>query len=109
MNHSDLVQPRLAWVFCEGLPLSAWNKQNWERILGDWGTILSGTKRVLSYNMYQMAKLCIETHKVLDIDKTINVHIENKGFWVRTKESNFCFDGRKYSKGGNRKTMTNRS
>lgn len=27
-NHDDLVQPRIAWLHCEGLPLSVWNEDN---------------------------------------------------------------------------------
>lgn len=38
--------------------------------------------------------IAITTSKVLLIDETIKVMIENKGFWVRIKENGNCFDSK---------------
>lgn len=35
VSHLDLVVPRLAWVWCDGLPIVAWNKETWGKIIGD--------------------------------------------------------------------------
>lgn len=93
-NHVDLVQPRLAWLYCEGLPISAWNETNLKRITQDWGQLISNDTIPLVCNMYQNRMIAIYTPKVMQIDETIKVMIEGKGFWVRLKEIGFCFDSR---------------
>lgn len=36
-THLDLIPPRIAWIYCDGLPFTAWNLENWQSIIGDWG------------------------------------------------------------------------
>ncbi|KAK1393752.1 hypothetical protein POM88_012808 [Heracleum sosnowskyi] len=36
-NHNDLIQPRLAWIQCEGLPISVRIEGNLNMMLGEWG------------------------------------------------------------------------
>lgn len=42
--------------------------------------------------MYQKRIIAIYTPKVVHIDKTFKVMIDDKGYWVRLKESGFYFD-----------------
>lgn len=42
--------------------------------------------------MYFCPKLCIQTHKVLNVDETVKVVIQGLGYWVRLRESSNCFD-----------------
>lgn len=30
VSHLDLIVPRIAWVWCEGLPIIAWNREIWQ-------------------------------------------------------------------------------
>ncbi|KAK1397381.1 hypothetical protein POM88_007244 [Heracleum sosnowskyi] len=93
-NNHDLVQPRLAWIHCDGLPISTWTRASWEKIIGDWGTLISDCNRVTPCNMFQKNMVCIETERVLHIEETFKVQIGEEGFWVKVKETKFCFDKR---------------
>lgn len=44
MDHCNLLQQGLAWVYCDALLISADNKPYWNKILSDWGTVLSGAR-----------------------------------------------------------------
>lgn len=93
-NHLDLIRPRLAWVHCEGLPISAWNEENLSMITEEWGQLVSSSHIPLICNMYQKKMICISTSKVLQIDETVKVVIQNVGYWIRLKEAHTCFDSR---------------
>lgn len=86
-THADLIVPRIAWLECDGLPISAWNKTTWSNIIGDWGYLLSENRKPLKNSMYTKLRICIATSKVDKIKETVKVQIEGKGFWVCIKES----------------------
>lgn len=86
-NHLDLVQPRLAWVHYDGLPLSIWNENNLSKLTEDWGRLVSGGSVPLICNMFEKKMLCIATSKVTQIDETIKVTIDRVGHWIRLKEA----------------------
>lgn len=86
-NHLDLIQPRLAWVHCDGLPLSFWNEENISKITEDWGHLVSGGSTPLICNMYSKKILCIATSKVSLIDETIKITVDKVGYWIRLKEA----------------------
>lgn len=52
-DHRELVQPRLAWIHCQGLPLSAWNEGNLQAIVQQWGQIASAPTLPMICNLYQ--------------------------------------------------------
>lgn len=86
VNYIDLVVPRIAWVWCDGLPILAWNKETWKKLVGDWGYLLTEHTKPLQNAMFQGLRLCVSTNKVDKIDETLKVMIEDKGFWIRMKE-----------------------
>lgn len=88
----DLVPPRLAWVYCDGLPFSMWNAENWNKILGDWGRVVNKNFCQFKCGMLQNSRICVETFQVIDIEETLKVIIGNKGYWVKIKESNICYE-----------------
>ncbi|WOH00278.1 hypothetical protein DCAR_0519637 [Daucus carota subsp. sativus] len=77
-THSDLVVPRLAWLDCDGLPISAWNNSTWSKIIDDWGYLVTENKKPLLNSMYTKLKLCIATSKVEQIKETIKVVIDER-------------------------------
>lgn len=52
VTHRDLIVPRIAWVWREGLPIIAWNKETWQRIIEDWGYLLNDQSKPLQNAMY---------------------------------------------------------
>lgn len=86
VNNLDLIVPQIAWVWCEGLPIVAWNKETWQKIVGDWRYLLTKNQKPLRNAMFQELQLCISTHRVDLIDETLKVMIEERGFWVKMKE-----------------------
>lgn len=96
-NHRELVHPRLAWIHCKGLPISAWNQGNLQAIFQDWGQVVSAPFVPLICNMYQKEMVAIYTLKVLEIDETIKVWIQGKGYWLRIKKSHSFFENREGS------------
>lgn len=90
-SHGELIPPRLAWLHCEGLPLTMWNLENWEKILGDWGQILTRNFKIFKCGMIQGPMICIQTYQVRDIEETIKVLIKDKGYWIKIRESKLCF------------------
>lgn len=85
-SYIDLVIPRVTWIWCDGLPIIAWNKETWKSILGNWGYLLTEQVRPLQNAMFQGLRLCISTNKVEKIDETLKVLIEDKRFWIKIKE-----------------------
>lgn len=87
----DLIVPRTTWIICDGLPLSVWNKETWELILADWGSLVTDFSDMSELATMTNGRVCIETHKVIPIDETIKVVINGLGYWVRIKETNLVF------------------
>lgn len=92
VSHIDLTPSRIAWVYCDGLPFTAWNLSNWEKIFGDWGYVLTRKFLPLSCGMIQSPRICIQTYQVRDIEETLKVIINGKPCWVKIRESKICFD-----------------
>lgn len=90
--HLDMVPPRIAWVYCNGLPYSLWNLENWKKIMGDWGQILTRKFKIFNCGMIQTPRICIQTYQVRDIDETVKVLVDSKGYWVKIRESKVCVD-----------------
>lgn len=89
---ADLILPRIVWLHCDGLPSSAWTKDNWVKIIGDWGYIISEPSNKTRCGMLQKLKICIQTHKTLNISETLKVVIDGLSYWVVIKESKVEFD-----------------
>lgn len=98
-DHRELIQPRLAWIYCEGLPLSAWNEGNLLAIFHEGGQVASAPNVPMICNMYQKKMVAIYTYNVLEIDETIKVWIQGKGYWLRIKEAHSFFENKEAQKG----------
>lgn len=85
VSHLDLIPPRLAWLNCAGLPFSLWNLENWNKILGDWGYVITRNFKNLKCGMLQTPRICIQTNQVRDIEETIKIVVENKTYWIKIK------------------------
>ncbi|WOG87204.1 hypothetical protein DCAR_0206427 [Daucus carota subsp. sativus] len=86
-THSDLIVPRLAWLDCDGLPISVWNNSTWSSIIADWGYLVTENNKPLISSMFSKLKLCIATCKVERIKETLKVVIDGEGYWVTIQES----------------------
>lgn len=84
--------PRIAWINCDGLPISAWNKDTWSEMVGDWGYLLTESIKPTVNGMFQNLRLCISTQQVKKMDETIKVVVDGLGYWVRMKEALNCMD-----------------
>lgn len=74
VTNLDLIVPRTAWLWCEGLPIIAWNRETWQQMVGDWGYILLNDQcKPLKNVMYQELRLFISTQKVEAINETVKV------------------------------------
>uniref|UniRef100_A0A164ZZN2 RRM domain-containing protein n=1 Tax=Daucus carota subsp. sativus TaxID=79200 RepID=A0A164ZZN2_DAUCS len=103
VEDSDLVVPRVAWILCDGLPLSVWNKTTLEAVLGDWGTLVSEFSDSLDFSNVHNGAICISTWKVLPIEETLKVMVNGLGFWVKIREmrdSNRSFSNSKSQEDG---------
>lgn len=98
-THSDLILPRVAWLDCDGLPISAWNCNTWRNIIGDWGCLITECKKPLLNGMFFKLRIYIATRKV-KIKETLKVLIEGKGFWVTIRESTQPNEGMQGEWGG---------
>lgn len=92
VNQLDLIPPRLAWIYCDGLPFSMWNIENWNKILGDRGTVVNKNLTQTECGMLQNSRICVETYQVKDINETLKVTIGDMGFWIKIKESSICYE-----------------
>lgn len=90
-NNRELIQPRLAWIHFDGFPISVWSRESWNKIVGEWGTIISNCNGLNHSQMFQKNMVCIETRKVHDIDETIKILIGTEVYWIRIKEAKACF------------------
>lgn len=93
-NNIDLIQPRTAWVHCEGLPISAWTDENLKKIFEDWGKVISSSHVPMVCNMYQTNMVAVSTFKVFKIEETINVMIQNVGYWLKIREATTYVDSK---------------
>uniref|UniRef100_A0A166CS71 RRM domain-containing protein n=1 Tax=Daucus carota subsp. sativus TaxID=79200 RepID=A0A166CS71_DAUCS len=93
VEDSDLVLPRTTWILCDGLPLSAWNKETWELILGDWGSLVSTFPENMEMFNKHNRMVCITTWKVIPIEETLKVMVRGLGYWVKIKETNIVVWG----------------
>lgn len=69
--------------------------ENWEKLIGDWGRILTKNFKTLKCGMISTPKVCIQTYQVRDIEETTKVMIDNRGYWIKLKESKVCFKAAK--------------
>lgn len=42
--------------------------------------------------MLQTPRICVQNYQVRDIDETLKVMFEGKGYWIKIKESYVCHD-----------------
>lgn len=86
VQHKDLILPRIAWLKCDGLPLSLWNQSIWEIIAKEWGSFSHIEPLDSSESYLSTPLICVHTHQVKKINETFKVYLDKVGFWVIVKE-----------------------
>lgn len=89
VSHRDLTLPRKAWLHFYGLPLSLWNKSNWDTIIKEWGSFSHVEELDPQTDSLSHPLICIYIQQVQIIKETFKVLINNESFWVIIKETNF--------------------
>lgn len=87
VSHKDLNLPRKAWLNCDGLPISLWNKSKWELIVKEWGTFIEIASPDPYSDTLSNPAICIYTQQVKKIKETIKVLVGKESYWIVIKET----------------------
>ncbi|CAI9260933.1 unnamed protein product [Lactuca saligna] len=85
LDRNFVPSERLVWVDVEGLPLSAWSKDSFRKILSRWG-IIAQLDDDLGEDIYKN-RICILTSIKTIISEVIKVCVYKITYWIRVNEA----------------------
>ncbi|GKA73884.1 RNA-directed DNA polymerase, eukaryota [Tanacetum coccineum] len=77
-------EERIVWVDIEGIPLSAWSRETFDRIGKKWGETLDLEDN--ADTSFGRKRLCVKTKHPVSILETFKIVVKGRVFMVRAKE-----------------------
>ncbi|CAH1453373.1 unnamed protein product [Lactuca virosa] len=88
-NSYDELPGRIAWLKIIGLPLHMWSEENFARIAGTVGKILSPSEIPISLQDVSCGKICVLTDRKTKINEVVAVESKRYILWVGIAEVDF--------------------
>lgn len=85
-NSSLVVDCRIPWIRCEGLPLQFWNKENFEKVVKPAGILIEIDEETSSFSCLRFARLRVKTSSLESIFFNMRIKIGNQEVGVRLVE-----------------------
>ena len=84
-NRNFVSSDRIVWVDIEGLPIRAWSKAAFRKIIAKWGNVMH-LDDMLGEDLYKNRVCMLTTYQHI-ISDTIKVSVDGEFFTVRVKEA----------------------
>ncbi|XVE95099.1 hypothetical protein REPUB_Repub02eG0067400 [Reevesia pubescens] len=81
-----VMKTRTTWLYCEGVPLHAWNYNTFRNIGDFWGELVSIDEKTLAFEDFAHGAICITTDNLHKIDDVIDLECGGNCFPIRVYE-----------------------